>query len=272
MTSVTSQVAEEARPHAARLSQAAASGTGAVFQCFAAQAHAALLGLMHVRCPPPSPLPVRHPGLLSSSGVVAYSCEVSDLRAATEVQRDRLWSEHQLVCSLPCRFLFGSLPAATELQLNRALPYCSILLLPADLTGVQQPLLATTASADVHAAPPQRPQPKAGAAGFPLAEDIDRGGVGGASPPKRQGSAASSAGSAGSNSGGRRTAAGSQGSAGRPPPVPGGAGTSAIPCPWRACRWQESGNTRPLPKEAHPRRRTLLCICTRNCAADNARA
>ena len=51
-----SQVEEEPRPHAARLSQAAASGTVAVYKCFAAQAHAALAGLMHIRsAPPPFP-------------------------------------------------------------------------------------------------------------------------------------------------------------------------------------------------------------------------
>ena len=41
----------------ARLSQAAAAGTVAVFKCFAAQAHATLVGLMHIRSPLPPPAP-----------------------------------------------------------------------------------------------------------------------------------------------------------------------------------------------------------------------
>jgi len=96
-----------------------------------------------------------------------------------------------------------------------------------------QPPLPPAHASDAHAAaPPQRPYPNAGAAGFPLAEDIDRGGVGGASPPKRHGSIAGSAGSAGSGGGGgRRTAAGGQGSGGRPPPVPGGDGIFSQSCP-----------------------------------------
>ncbi len=41
----------------ARLSEAAAAGTVAVFKCFAAQAHATLVGLMHIRSTPPLPRP-----------------------------------------------------------------------------------------------------------------------------------------------------------------------------------------------------------------------
>ena len=225
MTSVASQVAEEARPHAARLSQAAASGTVAVFQCFAAQAHAALVGLMHVRCRTPSPHPPSRPTQLQrcrGCWQQSIPCACSHFRAAQSpvVEQQPVFSSQR--CCLAC-FAGSSKRAAAEL---RSFSYCSILLLPADLTGVQQPPPTAARAGDAHAAAPsQRPHPDAGAAGFPIAEDIDRGGVGGASPPKRQSSAASSAASAGSGGGGRRTVAGGQGSAGRPPPVPGGTDT-----------------------------------------------